>query len=258
MNARRIGCVVGVLAAFGGAATAAACGGVLLGRHAIATVLVTRQLAAAGVTCDARFAVELPLSLDAMTIAPTRCAIASGPIDAVEFVDPAHVTLGPNHAPTEIAAGTARLTLRGAGGQLPSASWGLAAQTLAIPDRLATMARGLAAVAASELPALQADVVELSHPGGMSARFEGVTRGPGRLEATRVSMASLQGPGGFGADLSLRGLVVSAAGAHAEIDGALEIHATIPGLGTSEERMPLGLVTDTLDQPSPSWSLRVQ
>ena len=256
MNARRIGCVVLGLGIAGLGALGATAVGLALGRHAVATHIARGRLEGAGIHCDERFAVELALTLDEIAVAPTSCTLSGGTLQSVELLEPMHATLGAEGRVPRLHAAAVRVVLRPGAQPLPSDAWGLASQVLAIPSKLGEIAQGIASLAARDLPELEVDRLELAYGEGPSATFVEVRRTPGRVEAARASLARLEAPGGMGAEVSITALVATARGSHAELDGELEIRATIPGLGTSEEHMHAGLVTEGLNDPSPAWSLR--
>lgn len=66
---------------------------VLFARHSIATFFVSRVLARKGFDCGP-ISVHVPLPPSKLELAATRCKVAEGPLESVEFKEPLSIKLG--------------------------------------------------------------------------------------------------------------------------------------------------------------------
>lgn len=64
----------------------------LFSRHAVATFIVGRALARKGFDCEL-ISVHVPLPPSRLVLAATRCKVAEGPLEAIEFKEPLSIEL---------------------------------------------------------------------------------------------------------------------------------------------------------------------
>ncbi|UJR84694.1 hypothetical protein [Sandaracinus amylolyticus] len=253
------GRVIGCFALFAVALACVGGMGLVLGRHAIATMIARGQLSQRGVECDDRFAVEIAMSLDQLVVAPTRCTIASGVVTAVEVVEPVTVGIA-NGAPTRVEGGVARIDLRGdVGAGLRGSGWGAMLDALSIPERIGTMVAGFGQLAAAGAPPITMRTVEIMRAGApMITMSELRTDGaqPLGVTVTRAELPVIAGPMGVRAQVALDGVRSSATRSSATMDATLDVDASLPLLGAVDEQRAVSVMVEGLDTDVPRWSLR--
>ena len=230
----------------------------LFSMDTVATRIARGQLAERGIVCDARFHVDVAMTLGSAVIAPSRCDMAEGAVESIELVDPVDVELS-GLAPTRIEAPSLRMVLRieppvplggpGLGGVL---------DTLHIPERIGGLARALAQLSQEELPEhTHVARCEVRREGQIVAALSDVTLRHEAALDTHVARVDLPSLGALGvrADVGGTELRGAASADTVTLDGTLHANASVPLLGSIEREGAVHIEVTHLETDSPRLTL---
>lgn len=227
--------------------------GAWLLRGTVATAVARDRLAARGITCDERFAVELGPRLETATVGVTRCARAGGLVEAVELLGPLTVELD-GAAPVRAHAASLRLSLRDRdvrGGT----RWAPALRGLNLEQRVAGMVKGLAELSARELPPTTVDRLEVVRAGERVAAAAGLRLTPaGSMDLSAERITFTAGPMGVGR-LELTEVRGAASPARVHLEGRATARASVGLLGSLSTGGRFTLDARGLDTRRPRFSL---
>ena len=253
----RVGRAIGCLALAGLGLACVAGMGVTLGRHAIVTSIAREELRARGLECDARFALEVSLALDQAIVAPTTCTLTSGDVESIELVDPVRVELT-GRTPTRVEGGAARIALRDRG-SFRATGWGAILDALAIPERLGAMVAGFGQLAGAGVPPIAMTSVELVR-GGQPMLALGTLHADGSsplgVTVERVDLPVIEGPMGARARVQLTSVRSTATASVVTMEALLDVDASMPMIGSLDQRRPVHVRVEGLDTDVPRWTVQ--
>lgn len=236
----------------------ALCGGggaALLALDPIATSRARAELAARGIECDDRFAVDVSLDLAAAQLAPTRCRLMRARhAVALDLPEGARVTLF-GLRPTEVSAPLVRLELAAATG--PDVALGPMGPLGVLSDlgaRVGETARAAAELAEHRPPASRVERLELVRGGTPEVTLEGLVLEGGEplvLRVERAELAAMSGPMGISARGELLRIAGEATPSTCHLEGDLALTARLPIVGELSHGTHLVLDGAGLDGDAP-------
>jgi hypothetical protein len=244
------------------AGTLAACcllgGAAVLLEDAYATSVLADQLAARGVECDERFAVDATPTLDAATIGPTTCTVAEGAVESFELLDPVTVELDAGLEPRHVRAGRVRVSVRFDPPVVTGTGLDAIMEALAVPQRLGLLVSGAAELARADLPRIDAASIEVERSGEGVAALAGVTISGGsplEIEAERVDLPQISAPLGTRATIAIAPLTGTATPERVELEGDLDVDATLPVVGETHQEVHVRVAGEGLDSATPTFRI---
>lgn len=254
---RRGCCLAGCLAALGLVVLLAVLALAFVPSWIVSSRLRT-ELEERGIACDDRLSASVSFVLDEVTLAPVRCTLSEGRVEAFELAEPVTVGLE-SFEPVAIDAPRVIVTLR----ETPDAETAVDAgnawmRALGITDRLAALAHGSAALAREPIPRTTVGTMEVLRSGAPAATLRDVAVGgavPVPVHVGSVDLPVLEGPFASNARVTLRDMDGTAARDTIHLEGDLEVDASVPLFGAQRRTTRLSLDAAGLDGPRPTWTM---
>jgi hypothetical protein len=221
-------------------------------RGTIATSMASSELAARGLTCDDRFAVDVAALFDEASIGPTRCTREGGLVEAVELTGNATITLD-GLAPSAIRAESVRVVLRDQDVRGGS-GWARQLSQINLEQRVAGLIKGLSELSGMNLPQTEIAHAEVFRGGDELAAIDTLVLTPGGSTDLTIGRVAFSAVGGA-ATLSLNGVTGTATptAVHLEGDATARAGGMFGVFSTGGE---FTLEASALDTASPALRLR--
>jgi hypothetical protein len=238
---------------------ACSCGGCsLLFRGSVAGAALSSALAARGITCD-ELSVELTVSLDRATIAPTTCHAEGGSVETIVLVDPV-VTDLVLFSPTHVQAGRVQIGLRGEAPPVDSGALGPVASLFRIPERIGLLIRATSEIAAMGPPPIDVTTVEVVRGEHVSVSIDGLALDGGAplaITAREVTLPGLDGPMGAHAEVRIETLHGQGAADQVTLTGTIHLDGSAPLMGEMHRDGEVTVEGTALTSTSPSYAIRI-